>query len=113
MCGKSTGSSIQQIIVGLMQFVESAHLHLVLTIRLLVTLQVSDLNRVLHILPNDPCKENRWLSLFRKVHFLKFYTILGAWEKSGFRKGAANLKSLGTSDLKTSINCAIGLTNCI
>src|SRR6218665_136786 len=27
MCGKSTGSSIPQIIVGLMQFVESAHFH--------------------------------------------------------------------------------------
>src|SRR6218665_1886634 len=74
MCGKSTGSSIPQIIVGLMQFVESAHFDLVLTIRLLVTLQLSDLKYVFFILPNDPCKENRWLSLFRKVHFLKFDT---------------------------------------
>ena len=69
MCGKSTGSSIPQIIVGLMLFVETAHFHLVLTIRLL-----SDLKCVLFILPNDPCKENRWLSLFRKVDFLKFDT---------------------------------------
>src|SRR6218665_1385991 len=74
MCGKSTGSSISQITVGRMQFVESAHFHLVLTIRLLVTLQLSDLKCVLFILPNDPCKENRWLSLFCKVHFLKFDT---------------------------------------
>jgi len=39
-----------------------------------VTLQFSDLKCVLFILPNDPCKENPWLSLFRKVHFLKFHT---------------------------------------
>jgi len=38
----------------------------------------------LFILPNDPCKENHWLSLFRKVH--KFNGALG---KSGFSKGAA------------------------
>src|SRR6218665_1760905 len=72
MCGKSTGSSIPQIIVGLLQFVESAHFHLVLTNRLLVTLQLSDLKCVLFILLNDLCKENCWLSLFRNVHFLKF-----------------------------------------
>jgi len=47
MCGKSTGSSIPQSIVGLMQFVESAHFHLVLTIRLLVKLQLSGLKCVL------------------------------------------------------------------
>jgi len=99
MCGKSTGSSIPQIIVGLMQFVESAHFHLVLTIRLLVTLQFSDLKCVSFILPNDLCKENRWPSLFRKVHFLKF--DMGALGKSGFSKGAASRKSLGTS----AINC--------
>jgi len=52
-----------------MQFVESAHFCLVLTIRLLVALQFYDLKCVLFILPNDPCKENRWLPLFRKVHF--------------------------------------------
>ena len=54
MCGKSTGSSIPQIIVGLMQFVESAHFYLVLTTRLSMALQFSDLKCVLFILPNDP-----------------------------------------------------------
>jgi len=56
ICGKSTGSSIPQIIVGLIQFAESAHFHLVLTIELLVTLQFSDLKCVLFILTNDLCK---------------------------------------------------------
>jgi len=37
---------------------------------LLVTLQIYDLKCVLFILPNAPCKENLWLSRFRKVHFL-------------------------------------------
>src|SRR6218665_1647036 len=91
--GKSTGSSIPQIIVGLLQFVESAHFPLVLTIRLLVTLQLYDLKCVLFILPNDLRKENRWLSLFRKVHFLKFDT--GSLGKIWIWQGSCQSKKFG------------------
>jgi len=41
---------------------------------LLMALQFYDLKCVLFMLPNNPYKENNWLSLFRKVHFLKFNT---------------------------------------
>ena len=65
---------------------------------LLVTLQLL-LSK--NFLSNDPCKKYHWLSLFRKVHFLKFDT--GALEKSGISKGAAIRKSLGTTALRDSI----------
>src|SRR6218665_2074395 len=41
----------------------------------------------------DTCKENHWLSLLRKVHFLKLDT--GALGKSGFIKGTAIRQKLG------------------
>src|SRR6218665_2221201 len=91
MCGDQQDSYTYIPQITVMHFSESAHFHLVLTIRLLVTLQFSDLKCVLFYL-TIPAKKIIGCRYFAKCTSLNL--TLGALGTSGLSKGAVNGKTL-------------------